>query len=141
MPNGACVCVLSCFGELSLDTLYEIDLQSPSYRDRFWRPSVFEGLRLVRAALDKSYGTDQVSLVSAAFRWLNHHSLMTPDSGGQLDKCANLNKNTLHTLTLLVCFLPPSCSNSQTYHLPSFCRCHNHWSQSIGTCGNQPGSL
>ena len=53
------------------------------YRDRFWRPTVFEGLQLVQSALGESYGVDQVSLVSAAFRWLNHHSLMSPDTGGE----------------------------------------------------------
>ena len=41
------------------------------YRDRYWRESVFRGVELVRKALDESYGADKVSLVSAAFRWLN----------------------------------------------------------------------
>lgn len=51
--------------------------------DRFWRTSVFEGLSLVRSALDECYGVEKVNLVSAAFRWLNHHSIMTPDHGGK----------------------------------------------------------
>lgn len=46
------------------------------YRDRFWRESVFDGVELVRKALDEAYGKDQVSLVSAVFRWMNHHSKM-----------------------------------------------------------------
>ena len=53
------------------------------YRDRFWRQSVFDGLDLVRRALDESYGAEeQVGLTRAALRWLNHHSLLSPDHGG-----------------------------------------------------------
>ena len=44
---------------------------------------MFEGVERVQKALEKSYGADQVSLVSAAFRWLNHHSLMAPEYGGE----------------------------------------------------------
>ncbi|XP_064392611.1 aflatoxin B1 aldehyde reductase member 2-like isoform X2 [Halichondria panicea] len=44
------------------------------YRDRFWRESVFRGVECVRGALDECYGVGVVSLVRAAFRWLNHHS-------------------------------------------------------------------
>lgn len=50
-----------------------------AYRDRFWRESVFEGADLVRRALDEAYGAGKVSLPSAAFRWLNHHSAMKPE--------------------------------------------------------------
>jgi aflatoxin B1 aldehyde reductase len=42
---------------------------------------VFDGVDLIRKALDDSYGVNKVSLVSAAFRWLNHHSLLSPDHG------------------------------------------------------------
>lgn len=55
-----------------------------SYRDRYWRESTFEGVDVVRRALDKSYGVGQVSLVSASLRWLNHHSLMKPECGGKV---------------------------------------------------------
>ncbi|CAI8054992.1 Aflatoxin B1 aldehyde reductase member 2 [Geodia barretti] len=51
------------------------------YCDRFWRKSVFDGLDLVRAALDESYGVGQVAMISAALRWLNHHSQLSPDHG------------------------------------------------------------
>ena len=33
---------------------------------------------MVRSALDEAYGAGKVTLVSAAFRWLNHHSQMKP---------------------------------------------------------------
>ena len=46
------------------------------YRDRYWRESTFDGLNLVRSALDKDYGKDKVSLLSATMRWMNHHSKM-----------------------------------------------------------------
>jgi aflatoxin B1 aldehyde reductase len=52
-----------------------------AYRDRFWRQSVFDGLDLVRAALDESYGVGQVGMASAALRWLSHHSQLSPDHG------------------------------------------------------------
>ncbi len=39
-------------------------------------------MELVRRALDESYGPGTVSLVSAAFRWLNHHSSMKPEHNG-----------------------------------------------------------
>ena len=54
------------------------------YRDRYWRESVFKGVELVRGALDESYGVGKVSLVSAAYRWLNHHSQLSPEHGGVL---------------------------------------------------------
>ncbi|XP_064391547.1 aflatoxin B1 aldehyde reductase member 2-like isoform X2 [Halichondria panicea] len=51
------------------------------YRDRFWRESVFRGVECVRGALDECYGVGVVSLVRAAFRWLNHHSQLRPEHG------------------------------------------------------------
>jgi aflatoxin B1 aldehyde reductase len=57
------------------------DNWAKAYVDRYWRPSVFDGVQMVQTALEKSYGADQVGLVSAAFRWLNHHSLMAPEHG------------------------------------------------------------
>lgn len=46
------------------------------YRDRFWRETTFDGLDLVRKALDEAYGKDGVSLIRASLRWMNHHSQM-----------------------------------------------------------------
>jgi aflatoxin B1 aldehyde reductase len=68
-----------------------------SYHERFWRKAVFEGVDMIQQALIKSYGVNKVSLVSAAFRWLNHHSLLSPDHGGtscgwtseMYDKCVH----------------------------------------------------
>ena len=57
-----------------------------SYRDRYWRESAFKGIDLVCSALDEAYGAGKVSLVSAAFRWLNHHSQMKPEYNGEWEK-------------------------------------------------------
>ena len=54
-----------------------------SYRDRYWRESTFKGVEMVRSALDEAYGAGKVSLVSAAFRWLHHHSQMKPKHNGE----------------------------------------------------------
>ena len=40
---------------------------------------------MVRSALDEAYGAGKVSLVSAAFRWLQHHSQMKPECNGKGD--------------------------------------------------------
>ena len=40
---------------------------------------------MVRSALDEAYGAGKVSMVSAAFRWLHHHSQMKPESNGEGD--------------------------------------------------------
>jgi aflatoxin B1 aldehyde reductase len=47
-----------------------------AYQDRYWRKSIFDGVKLVQAALDEAYGSNKVSLISAAFRWMNYHSAM-----------------------------------------------------------------
>ena len=52
------------------------------YQNRYWRESVFQGVECVKKALDESYGVGGDSLVSAAFRWLSHHSLLDPQCGG-----------------------------------------------------------
>ena len=56
---------------------------SSSYQERFWRETVFNGMAGVRKALDEAYGAGKVSMVSAAFRWMNHHSVMKPEYGGE----------------------------------------------------------
>ena len=38
---------------------------------------------MVRSALDEAYGAGKVSMVSAAFRWLHHHSQMKPECNGE----------------------------------------------------------
>ena len=62
---------------------YEKNYVTYRYRDRYWRESTFKGVELVRSALDEAYGAGKVSLVSAAFRWLNHHSQMKPEHKGE----------------------------------------------------------
>ena len=54
------------------------------YRKRFWRESVFQGMVGVRQALDDVYGVGKVTMVSAAFRWLNHHSFMKQQYNGMM---------------------------------------------------------
>ena len=54
-------------------------------RQRYWRESTFKGVEMVRSALDEAYGAGKVSLVSAAFRWLQHHSQMKPECNGEGD--------------------------------------------------------
>ena len=44
---------------------------------------MFRGVELVKRALDECYGVDKVSLVSAAFRWLNHHSKISSQHNGE----------------------------------------------------------
>ena len=53
------------------------------YRDRYWRESAFCGMELIRSTLEEVYGADEVSMVSATFRWLNHHSAMKPEYNGK----------------------------------------------------------
>ena len=54
-------------------------------RQRYWHESTFKGVEMVHSALDEVYGTGKVSLVSAAFRWLQHHSQMKPECNGEGD--------------------------------------------------------
>ena len=65
----------------SVSTLIFIDVFR--YRDRYWRESAFRGMELVRKTLEEVYGADKVSMVSATFRWLNHHSAMKPEYNGK----------------------------------------------------------
>ena len=53
-----------------------IFIPSCRYRDRFWRKIIFDGVSKIRQSLDEVYGVDKVSLASATFRWMNHHSAM-----------------------------------------------------------------
>ena len=43
---------------------------------------MFQGVVGVRQALDDVYGPGEVTIVSAAFRWLSHHSLMKQQHSG-----------------------------------------------------------
>ena len=72
---------------------------------------MFRGVELVKRALDECYGVDQVSLVSATFRWINHHSKISPDHNGE---CTQL-KAALNS--------------------PLSSRCYHHWSEQQGAPG------
>ena len=44
---------------------------------------MFQGIDTVRSVLDSVYGQGEVSLTRAVFRWLNHHSVMKREEGGE----------------------------------------------------------
>ena len=72
---------------------------------------MFDGLELVRKALDEAYGKDKVSLVSAAFRWMNHHSQLKDNGMCSCIKLSRsrenyvepLNKDTFGTSRFVLC--------------------------------------
>ena len=51
-----------------------------AYRDRFWKDSYFNGIKLIDEALIKEYN-GKVNLVEATFRWLQHHSKLDANDG------------------------------------------------------------
>ena len=60
---------------------------------------------MVRSALDEAYGAGKVTLVSAAFRWLNHHSQMKPECNGisalsGKNECFSYNCMLFHYFTI-----------------------------------------
>lgn len=63
---------------------------SPIYRQRYWRESVFKGLELIQKALDETYGVGKVSMLNATFRWMQHHSQLSPEK----DDCIMLGSST-----------------------------------------------
>ena len=55
-----------------------------TYKDRFWQKSKFDGIELVKNALNDAYGNDggcNVSMVDASFRWLMMHSKLGQGDG------------------------------------------------------------
>uniref|UniRef100_A0A7S0GPE9 NADP-dependent oxidoreductase domain-containing protein n=1 Tax=Amorphochlora amoebiformis TaxID=1561963 RepID=A0A7S0GPE9_9EUKA len=50
------------------------------YQDRFWHKSNFDGIELVKKAIQES-GDKKLSMVEASFRWLVHHSKMDVKEG------------------------------------------------------------
>ena len=57
-----------------------------AYKNRFWKQSMFDGVELVRKALEESYGKAddgslKVSMVDASLRWLMRHSLLGKGDG------------------------------------------------------------
>ncbi len=49
----------------------------PNYRDRYWKASHFQGLDSVRESCDNA----GISMISAALRWMFHHSAMDSTKG------------------------------------------------------------
>ncbi|XP_019747958.1 aflatoxin B1 aldehyde reductase member 2-like [Hippocampus comes] len=51
------------------------------YRDRYWKQSHFQALEVVQKALEGAYGPTAPPLLSAAMRWMYHHSQLKGDLG------------------------------------------------------------
>lgn len=41
---------------------------------RYWKKSHFQAIEVVLQALETAYGSEKPSLISAAMRWMYHHS-------------------------------------------------------------------
>ena len=52
-------------------------LGSNAWQDRFWKPSYFDALAVVKGKAE----AEGVTLVEAALRWLYHHSALRSDDG------------------------------------------------------------
>lgn len=68
-------------GRFHGDTLWAV-----AYKNRFWKKCMFDGVDLVKKALESSYGKNEdgtlkVSLVEASLRWLMRHSLLGKGDG------------------------------------------------------------
>ena len=48
-----------------------------AWQDRFWKPSYFDALAVVKGKAE----AEGVTLVEAALRWLYHHSALRSDDG------------------------------------------------------------
>ena len=53
------------------------------YLERYWKPSLFEAVDAIKAALKAAYGEGDgsVSLTDASLRWMLHHSALKGESG------------------------------------------------------------
>ncbi|XP_077428571.1 aflatoxin B1 aldehyde reductase member 3 [Vanacampus margaritifer] len=52
-----------------------------AYRDRYWKQSHFQAIEVVQKALEEAYGPTPPTLLSAAMRWMYHHSQLKGDLG------------------------------------------------------------
>ncbi|KAM5248688.1 aflatoxin B1 aldehyde reductase member 2-like [Ctenodactylus gundi] len=50
-------------------------------RSRYWKEHYFQGIALVKKALQATYGTSAPSITSAALRWMYHHSKLQASHG------------------------------------------------------------
>jgi len=63
----------------------------PNYKDRYWKKEFFEALNVLNAACE----INNITIVEAAFRWLNHHSLLDCHCGdGILIGSSHINQLT-----------------------------------------------
>ncbi|XP_054639943.1 aflatoxin B1 aldehyde reductase member 3 [Dunckerocampus dactyliophorus] len=51
------------------------------YRDRYWKQSHFQAIEVVLKALTTAYGSNPPTLLSAAIRWMYHHSQLKSELG------------------------------------------------------------
>ncbi|XP_037108887.1 aflatoxin B1 aldehyde reductase member 3 isoform X3 [Syngnathus acus] len=51
------------------------------YRDRYWKQSHFQAIEVVQKALEVAYGPTPPTLLSAAMRWMYHHSQLKGEFG------------------------------------------------------------
>ncbi|XP_061640008.1 aflatoxin B1 aldehyde reductase member 3 [Phyllopteryx taeniolatus] len=51
------------------------------YRDRYWKQSHFQAIEVVQKALEVAYSPTPPTLLSAAMRWMYHHSQLKGDLG------------------------------------------------------------
>ncbi|KAG8007685.1 Aflatoxin B1 aldehyde reductase member 2 [Nibea albiflora] len=52
-----------------------------AYQNRYWKKSHFQAIDLVQKALETVYGSDKPSMISAAMRWMYHHSQLKGELG------------------------------------------------------------
>ncbi|KAM5248687.1 aflatoxin B1 aldehyde reductase member 4-like [Ctenodactylus gundi] len=56
-------------------------VSSEFYRSCYWKEHYFQGIALVKKALQATYGTSAPSITSAALRWMYHHSKLQASLG------------------------------------------------------------
>lgn len=69
----------------------------PNYRDRYWKPSFFKSMQI----LSDCCREEGISLLSASFRWMAHHSLLRDEwNDGILLGASNIKQLTQNLLAL-----------------------------------------
>lgn len=52
-----------------------------AYQDRYWKQSHFQAIDVVQKALETVYGSKKPTMISAAMRWMYHHSQLKGEVG------------------------------------------------------------
>ncbi|XP_070815260.1 aflatoxin B1 aldehyde reductase member 3 [Chaetodon trifascialis] len=52
-----------------------------AYQDRYWKRSHFQAIEVVQKALETVYGSKKPTMISAAMRWMYHHSQLKGEVG------------------------------------------------------------